>query len=99
MRSDGPERCHPESARRHPMATRRESHAHFQTEDLGGTKMPADPRMLQVLSYYRDAELRGAALLMRLLNMTQDDSDAQFNLPKHVADETRHAWLWTKRIT
>ena len=29
--------------------------------------MPADPRMLEMLSYYRDAELHGASLLLRLI--------------------------------
>ena len=27
-----------------------------------------------------------------------DDPDAQVKLSAHLADETRHAWLWTKRI-
>jgi bacterioferritin (cytochrome b1) len=27
-----------------------------------------------------------------------DDPDAQVKLAAHLADETRHAWLWTKRI-
>ncbi|HSR56808.1 MAG TPA: ferritin-like domain-containing protein, partial [Candidatus Binataceae bacterium] len=26
------------------------------------------------------------------------DPDAQFKMSKHLSDETRHAWLWTKRI-
>jgi rubrerythrin len=60
--------------------------------------MPADPRMLELLSYYRDAELHGATLLMRLLRMMKGDADAQIKLTRHVADETRHAWLWTKRM-
>lgn len=48
-------------------------------------------------SYYRDAELRGANLLFRLMRMV-DDPTAQMNLTEHLADETRHAWLWTERI-
>lgn len=56
-----------------------------------------DPRMIQLMSYYRDAELHGAALLLRLIKM-MDDPDAQVKLAAHLADETRHAWLWTKRI-
>jgi len=60
--------------------------------------MSADPRKVTLFSYYRDAELRGAGLLMRLLNHL-DDPDAQVKLSLHLADETRHAWLWTKRIT
>ncbi len=60
--------------------------------------MPADPRLLELMSYYRDAELHGAALLMRLMRMMHDDADAQIKLTLHVAQETRHAWLWTKRM-
>lgn len=56
-----------------------------------------DPRMVEMMSYYRDAELHGAQLLMRLLKL-MDDPDAQVKLTLHIADETRHAWLWTKRI-
>jgi bacterioferritin (cytochrome b1) len=56
-----------------------------------------DPRMIQLMSYYRDAELHGATLLLRLIKM-MDDPDAQVKLALHLADETRHAWLWTKRI-
>lgn len=56
-----------------------------------------DPRMIQLMSYYRDAELHGAMLLLRLIKL-MDDPDAQVKLSAHLADETRHAWLWTKRI-
>ena len=56
-----------------------------------------DPRMIELMSYYRDAELHGASLLLRLIKM-MDDPDAQVKLALHLADETRHAWLWTKRI-
>jgi rubrerythrin len=56
-----------------------------------------DPRLIELLSYYRDAELQGAALLVRLLKL-MDDPDAQVKLTLHLHDETRHAWLWTKRI-
>lgn len=56
-----------------------------------------DPRMIELMSYYRDAELQGAALLLRLIRM-MDDPDAQVKLALHLADESRHAWLWTKRI-
>ena len=61
--------------------------------------MPADPRMLELMSYYRDAELHGAMLLLRLMRMMSDDSEAQVKLTKHVAEEARHAWLWTRRMT
>jgi len=59
--------------------------------------MSVDPRMIHLYSYYRDAELRGATLLLKLI-MRVEDSEAQVKLSRHLADETRHAWLWTKRI-
>ena len=60
--------------------------------------MSADPRTILLMNYYRDAELRGANLLFRLMSHL-DDPDSQVKLSLHLADETRHAWLWTKRIT
>jgi len=60
--------------------------------------MAADPRTILLFNYYRDAELRGANLLLRLMSHL-DDPDSQVKLSLHLADETRHAWLWTKRIT
>jgi bacterioferritin (cytochrome b1) len=60
--------------------------------------MAADARLVTLFSYYRDAELRGATLLLKLLQR-MDDPDAQVKLTKHLEDEVRHAWLWTKRIT
>ena len=59
--------------------------------------MAADPRQILLLSYYRDAELRGANLLYRLMSYL-DDADSQVKLSLHYAEETQHAWLWTKRI-
>lgn len=59
--------------------------------------MAADPRLVLMFNYYRDAELRGANLLYRLMSHL-DDADSQVKLSAHFADETRHAWLWTKRI-
>jgi len=50
-----------------------------------------------LLSYYRAAELRGADLLQRLLRKT-NDSELQIKLTRHLADEARHAWLWTELI-
>jgi len=50
-----------------------------------------------LFSYYRDAELRGADLILRLINRT-DNPGLQENLTRHLADETNHAWLWTERI-
>jgi bacterioferritin (cytochrome b1) len=59
---------------------------------------PASPDPLLVLfSYYRDAELRGSNLIYRMLRMLPD-AESQLLLSEHLADETRHAWLWTKRI-
>ena len=59
--------------------------------------MAADPRTILLMNYYRDAELRGANLLFRLMSHLED-SDSQLKLSLHLADETRHAALWTKRI-
>lgn len=53
--------------------------------------------MLRIFSYYRDAEIRGATLLMKMMQW-EKDPEAQVLFSRHVADETRHAWLWTKRI-
>ncbi|MGE0823971.1 MAG: ferritin-like domain-containing protein [Candidatus Binatia bacterium] len=50
-----------------------------------------------LFSYYRDAELRGADLILRLINRT-DNLDLQEKLSRHLADETEHAWQWTERI-
>jgi len=56
-----------------------------------------DPHAIEVLCYYRDAELHGATLLLRLIKL-MDDPDAQVKLALHLHEETRHAWLWTRRI-
>jgi bacterioferritin (cytochrome b1) len=50
-----------------------------------------------LFSYYRDAELRGADLILRLINRI-DEPALQEKLTRHLADETNHAWLWTERI-
>jgi bacterioferritin (cytochrome b1) len=63
-----------------------------------GPAAAADPNLLTLCNYYRDAELRGAALLMRILQRI-DDPDAQVKLTKQLEEELHHAWLWTKRIT
>lgn len=60
-------------------------------------KTNPDPRLVVLFNYYRDAELRGANLLFRLMSHL-DDADSQIKLSKHFAEETHHAWLWTKRI-
>ena len=60
--------------------------------------MSATDKQIMIFSFYRDAELRGARLLLNLLGRIQDP-DAQLKMSKHLSDETRHAWLWTKRIS
>lgn len=52
---------------------------------------------LQLLQLYRDAEYHGAELLQRLSRKT-DDPQLQIELTRLIADETRHALLWTERI-
>jgi bacterioferritin (cytochrome b1) len=54
--------------------------------------------MIEIMSYYRDAELHGATLLLRLTKLMQGDGDSQIKLTLHLHEETHHAWLWTKRI-
>ena len=58
---------------------------------------PSIAKEVLVYSYYRDAELRGANLLFLLLRVL-DDPRSQIALSEHLADETRHAWLWTRLI-
>jgi bacterioferritin (cytochrome b1) len=62
------------------------------------SRMSATEKQILIFSFYRDAELRGARLLFNLLGRVQDP-EAQFKMSKHLSDETRHAWLWTKRIS
>lgn len=78
------------------VSSRREEYRAFRVE--GEHIMSVDPRMIHLYSYYRDAELRGATLLLKL-TMRVENIEAQVKLSRHLADETRHAWLWTKRIT
>jgi bacterioferritin (cytochrome b1) len=62
------------------------------------TKMSAVEKQILIFSFYRDAEIRGARLLFNLLgHMTSGES--QLKMTAHLADETRHAFLWTKRIS
>jgi hypothetical protein len=61
------------------------------------SRMSVIDKQIMIFSFYRDAELRGARLLFNLLGRIQDP-DAQLKMSKHLSDETRHAWLWTKRI-
>jgi bacterioferritin (cytochrome b1) len=64
--------------------------------DLSGSS-PSE-KLILIFSFYRDAELRGARLLFNLLGHLKD-GDSQLKMAKHLADETRHAWLWTRRIS
>lgn len=59
--------------------------------------LSATEKQVMIFSFYRDAELRGARLLFNLLGHLKD-GDSQLKMSKHLADETRHAWLWTRRI-
>jgi bacterioferritin (cytochrome b1) len=58
---------------------------------------PTDPRLIRLLSYYRDAELHGAGLLLHMTAM-EDDPRSLVSLTRHIADESRHAALITQRI-
>jgi bacterioferritin (cytochrome b1) len=60
-------------------------------------RMSAIDKQILIFSVYRDAELRGARLLFNLIGHMKD-GDSQLKMAKHLADETRHAWLWTRRI-
>lgn len=58
---------------------------------------PTSESLVKLFSYYRDAEIRGATLLMKMMQKERDP-EAQVLFSRHIADETRHAWIWTKRI-
>jgi len=53
--------------------------------------------MIRLLSYYRNAELHGAGLLMHMANM-EVEASALINLTRHISDETRHAAIITRHI-
>src|SRR5271154_6115154 len=57
----------------------------------------ANEKQILIFSFYRDAEIRGARLLFNLIGHLKD-GDSQLKMTKHLSDETRHAWLWTRRI-
>ena len=59
--------------------------------------MSANEKQILIFSFYRDAEIRGARLLFNLIGHLKD-GDSQLKMTKHLSDETRHAWLWTRRI-
>jgi tRNA isopentenyl-2-thiomethyl-A-37 hydroxylase MiaE len=52
---------------------------------------------LWLLNYYREAEVRSADLLQRLLRYI-DDPELQIYLTRQLADEARHIQLWTELI-
>ncbi len=58
---------------------------------------PSKESLIKLFSYYRDAEIRGAALLMKMMQR-EKDPEAQVLFSRHIDDETHHAWLWTRRI-
>ncbi len=66
-------------------------------DNIDISQMSATDKQVMIFSFYRDAELRGARLLFNLLHHLKD-AEAQLKMSRHLADETRHAWLWTKRI-
>jgi bacterioferritin (cytochrome b1) len=59
--------------------------------------METPDKRVVIFSFYRDAELHGARLLLNL-HRHLTDPDSQIKLTRHLADETRHAALWTQRI-
>jgi bacterioferritin (cytochrome b1) len=61
------------------------------------SRMSATEKQILIFSFYRDAELRGARLLFNIIGHLKD-GDSQLKMTKHLSDETRHAWLWTRRI-
>jgi bacterioferritin (cytochrome b1) len=62
------------------------------------TRLTPTEKQILIFSFYRDAELRGARLLFNIIGHLKD-ADSQVKMSRHLADETRHAWLWTKRIS
>ena len=52
---------------------------------------------LWLLNYYREAEVRSADLLQRLLRCV-DDSELQIYLTRQLADEAHHIQLWTEAL-
>ncbi len=56
-----------------------------------------DNNTLWLLSFYRTSEISGALFFGRLAR-TVRDSAIQQDLTKHFADESQHAWYWTRCI-
>jgi rubrerythrin len=53
--------------------------------------------LIKLFSYYRDAELRGAMLLLKVMRLLPDPK-VQILISRHANDEMRHQQLWTERI-
>ncbi len=68
------------------------------TSSLDFSRLSPAEKQILIFSFYRDAELRGARLLFNLLGHMKG-GEAQLKMTAHLADETRHAYLWTKRIS
>lgn len=56
-----------------------------------------DESELWMLSFYRKSEIGGALFFAKLAN-TLKPSRIQFDMTRHFADESRHAWQWTDCI-
>jgi hypothetical protein len=56
-----------------------------------------DENELWMLSFYRKSEIGGALFFARLANSLKP-SAIQFDMTRHFADESRHAWQWTDCI-
>lgn len=49
-----------------------------------------------ILSFYRTSEITGALFFGRLARSMKAGSSIQADMTKHFADESQHAWYWTK---
>jgi hypothetical protein len=56
-----------------------------------------DENELWMLSFYRRSEIAGALFFARLANSLKPGA-VQFDMTRHFADESRHAWEWTSCI-
>ncbi|NPU91552.1 MAG: ferritin-like domain-containing protein [Gammaproteobacteria bacterium] len=50
-----------------------------------------------IVSFYRNSEISGAQFFSRLARVLPA-GPIQFDLTKHFADESQHAWYWTKAL-
>lgn len=50
-----------------------------------------------ILSFYRNSEISGALFFGRLAR-TMRPGPIQVDMTKHFADESQHAWYWTKAL-